>query len=780
MMNDNANDYANPAKRRRVGMRKGLFICLAMLFAALFLSCDELNGEVQVSRIVLDSASLEMNCGETAVAKVSISPSVAMNKKLEWTSRDDQIASVNKDTGEIFAKAVGDTMIDVKSVSNPDATAALRVICKARADFNSQTQSVYGFLTQRQTETLKDKVITWKDDEGILEFKDDGTMIPIGIGDTVVRAFDGGFDPQIADGQPLLASKDGESSDKPELLSFVVSVDKFVTGASFKKAEYSIGSSNTIRLSGELVISPDDATDKSVVWQSSNPRIANVDESGIVKGLKPGDAVITAVTADGGFKAECNVSVFVIAKVIPVDSISVDMAEMLLCVGESEVLNAVPAPIESNVGLIWSSTDEEVVSVDGKTGRVIAKKPGIADVVVSSSVDESVFCKCSVRVADIAGGYVQISGNRPFELFVADMSYGWQSSGKVEYAENPSLSLDSDKIVWREWDGCSVLGSRLLDDGTSAGDRSSDVAQAEFAKSIIVRSPSDEKDNVIWLRGSGLTYLTKKESKRWNIRPVESGDESVLRVSLDGDFRCLLEYDCPNRAVMANKCFAHMFSGCSYIESVPPLLFASLSESCFEGMFSGCGMLSRIPNGLLPSKTLAPSCYKDMFSGCSSLEFPCALPAEALSENCYEGMFSGCVSLEAFAYLPSGKLVKSCYDRMYYDCGLLRVLSGSEVESDQYEGGVLFQLMPVISSASAQNGFEPVADGFERQAIVYDKGDFKYYASDFLGSGVCPLAFDSLNLTPNPVVVPVPSFSSIEDDGTGSDVSDSGYLAFGQ
>ncbi|MBQ0102709.1 MAG: Ig-like domain-containing protein [Prevotellaceae bacterium] len=48
---------------------------------------------------------------------------------------------------------------------------------------------------------------------------------------------------------------------------------------------------------------------QTVTWTSSNPSVATVSESGLVKGVGTGTAVITATTAEGGLTATCNVEV---------------------------------------------------------------------------------------------------------------------------------------------------------------------------------------------------------------------------------------------------------------------------------------------------------------------------------------------------------------------------------------------------------------------------------------------------------------------------------------
>ena len=81
-----------------------------------------------------------------------------------------------------------------------------------------------------------------------------------------------------------------------------------VTGISLDKAELELKLKGA---SEQLVatIAPNDATNTTVVWTSSNEKVATVDTLGKVAPVGIGEAIITATTNDGSFQATCKVTV---------------------------------------------------------------------------------------------------------------------------------------------------------------------------------------------------------------------------------------------------------------------------------------------------------------------------------------------------------------------------------------------------------------------------------------------------------------------------------------
>lgn len=145
-----------------------------------------------------------------------------------------------------------------------------------------------------------------------------------------------------------------------------------------------------------VTVKPDDATDKSVVWESSNETVVTVDQDGLVKAVREGDAMIT-VTAKNGVSASCIVGVR--KKDIPVTGIKLNYISMELNVGTGGKLTATVEPENATVQDVeWKSSDPAVVAVHN--GYVTAKKEGKATITVTT-VDGGFTASCEVNVKNI-------------------------------------------------------------------------------------------------------------------------------------------------------------------------------------------------------------------------------------------------------------------------------------------------------------------------------------------------------------------------------------------
>ena len=80
-----------------------------------------------------------------------------------------------------------------------------------------------------------------------------------------------------------------------------------VSGVTLDKSELSIKEGDTETLVASIL--PYNASNKNIVWSSSDDSIATVSSNGTVSGVAFGNADITVTTEDGGYTAQCSTSV---------------------------------------------------------------------------------------------------------------------------------------------------------------------------------------------------------------------------------------------------------------------------------------------------------------------------------------------------------------------------------------------------------------------------------------------------------------------------------------
>ena len=161
-------------------------------------------------------------------------------------------------------------------------------------------------------------------------------------------------------------------------------------------------------------------------WSSSDESVATVEE-GQVYAQHSGNAVITVVSANGVYAAECAVSVQATSDPSPmpdpdptptpdpdpiyVTRVELDQSELALSLGDSYTLKATVHPNNAeNKAISWSSSDESVATVED--GTVKAMGAGTATIIVCTE-DGDHTATCVVTVTDPTGT-ATISGEQVY------------------------------------------------------------------------------------------------------------------------------------------------------------------------------------------------------------------------------------------------------------------------------------------------------------------------------------------------------------------------------
>ena len=231
-----------------------------------------------------------------------------------------------------------------------------------------------------------------------------------------------------------------------------------VTGITIDQgATAEVEEGNTITLTA--TVQPDNATDKTVTWSSSNDAIATV-ANGVVTGVTPGEVVITAKAGDK--TATCVVKVK--AAVVPVSSVALDKTELTLTVGDPDVkLVATVTPDNATDKTVnWASDKAEVATVDNQ-GSVHAVAPGEAIITVTTTDGgKTATCTVTVKAAlptDALSGEFSVSGTKKVHF----------SQGNLVATINASGTPTAWKFAANQYDyiGSATANTSI---GSTAGD----------------------------------------------------------------------------------------------------------------------------------------------------------------------------------------------------------------------------------------------------------------------------------------------------------------------
>ena len=255
---------------------------------------------VHVQSVSLSETVLKLGEGETKMVTATVLPENATNKELIWSSSDNSVATV--ENGLITAIKEGKTVITAKSVDGYKSTSLELTVSKTPSVIHVESisldQTELDLLTGDNvtlTATVlptnaKNKSVTWSSsNENIATVNSRGRVSAVGAGTATITAttVDGG----------LTATCTVNVTQK------IVSV----TGISLDVDSIELDAGDTRTLIATVL--PRNATNKEVIWTSTDPSVATVDENGLITAISAGETIITVKTIDGGYQDFCVVKI---------------------------------------------------------------------------------------------------------------------------------------------------------------------------------------------------------------------------------------------------------------------------------------------------------------------------------------------------------------------------------------------------------------------------------------------------------------------------------------
>ena len=429
---------------------------------------------INVTGVTIDKTELELVEGESAQLTATVSPENASDKSVKWTSSDEKVATVDN-AGKVTAVAPGSAKITVTTTDgNKEASCTITVSAKkipvegVTLD-KTELELVEGESTQLTAsvspEDASDKSVEWTSSD-----------------ETVATIDNAGKVTAVAPGTAKITVTTNEGA-KEASCTITVSAKKIpVEEVTLDKNEVEIIKGESAQLTA--TISPEDATDKSVEWSSSDESIATVDETGKVTALMVGTTTIKVKTTDGGKEASCNVTV----APIPVAGVTIEPSIIEIKEGETVQLKASVSPEDADQEVEWTTSDSEIATVDAD-GLVTAIKPGTVYIAVRSKTDTGKLASCEVTIKpdDSLKGIA-------FDAAVISLETGQSRTLTViftpEYAANKNVTWESsDASVASVSDGNVVA----LKEGTATITATSEEGEHKAECVVTVSKASGPK-----------------------------------------------------------------------------------------------------------------------------------------------------------------------------------------------------------------------------------------------------------------------------------------------
>lgn len=365
--------------------KSGLVSLISMGSAIITATCGEVSASCAVTVTAPDVKKLEINPSsitlveeETFQLEAVVTPPNAATQ-LKWSSSNMRVAVVDEVTGFLTASSTGTAVITVASVEGLKATCEVTVIKKIIEATEIVLTPTVMTLKEGDTgsisavvypEDTSDKSIIWSSSDENIAIVENGNIKALNEGMAVITAKCGNV----------------SANCKVTVIKNIIEVESITLNID----NYTGVEGTTVQIIA--TITPEDATDRSVAWTSSDSEIASVDEKGLVSLLKGGTASIIA-TSSNGLTATCLITVT--EKIISPERIELNMEEITLYPGEIYLLVAEVYPEETtDKTLIWSSSDENVAMVNYE-GMVTATGEGEAIITVTCG---DVSASCSVFV----------------------------------------------------------------------------------------------------------------------------------------------------------------------------------------------------------------------------------------------------------------------------------------------------------------------------------------------------------------------------------------------
>ena len=479
------------------------------------------SGNILIENLYLDYNNKEISINESFKLTANIIPECASNKALNWISSNPTVATVNSD-GLVTAHNPGTTTVLAATTDGSDlnATCMVTVVVLASSislnmssltlDIDESSQLIATVFPNNTT----NKTITWKSgNTSIATVNSDGVVTAKSLGSVIITA-------STTDGSNLSTT------------CIVTVNERKASSISLNKTNLSLNVSQTAQLIATIY--PNDAANKTVIWNSSNDAVATVSNNGLVTGVSAGTAAITATTTDGtNLSASCAVTV----TIIPATSVSLNKTSITLDVDDTYTLVASVLPSNASYKTVsWASSNPEIATVSSD-GIVTPVAPGNAVITATTIDGTNLSASCQVTIVKRIKGIALNESNLTLTLpetaqLIATITPSDATTPTLTWTSSKSsvATVDSNGFI------TSVgVGTTTIKATTTDGSNLSASCQVTVNKQYVTSITLNENSLVMHIgESSQLIANVLPENATNPTINWSSGNTSVARVDNNG------------------------------------------------------------------------------------------------------------------------------------------------------------------------------------------------------------------------------------------------------
>ncbi len=309
-------------------------------------------------------------------------PETASDSSVVWSTTNPSVVTVDEH-GKLHVVASGEAVIVCQSVLNPEFIAYCNVtVLKGVTGISFDKHNIELYkgedyrlsyvIRPTQASNVKVSLSTFDASVATATVSEDYSIIVKAVAARTTNI--------------MIMTDDGKYWDLVE-----VTVKQVATGVKMNYSDVTMSVGEFFDMT--VTLTPADATERSLTWESLTPDIASVSSTGRITGLKAGNAIIVVRTQNGQM-AYCNVTVVESAA-----SLRLDPAAATIEPGETLKIDPIFTPEgTTNKAVVWTSSDPSVATVNA-AGMVTGIKGGVT-VIECKTVDGGYSAFCLLKVEE--------------------------------------------------------------------------------------------------------------------------------------------------------------------------------------------------------------------------------------------------------------------------------------------------------------------------------------------------------------------------------------------